>query len=145
MVDFSTKPKELTVWSFGDAITRDNFLGFLLVSYMVSRGNIAIQEKFFYFSEKKFGFFYKETIENLEKYGSFNALSEEEKYEFSENFKRVKKHHQQFEEFEFEDEIRLDFERLSETLAKTNPLSNQEYTRMSGISCIADFIAYHGK
>lgn len=145
MVDFSTKPKELIAWKFGDAITRDNFLRFLLISYMVSRGNIAIQEKFFYFSEKKFGFFYKETIENLEKHGSFDALTEAEKSEFSENFKNVKKHSQNFEEFEFEDEIRLDFERLSETLAKTNPLSNDEYTRMSGISGIADFIAYHGK
>ncbi len=111
-LDFSTQPKEIITYNFGDMITRENFINFLIMSYAVSRGNFVIQKVFFEMMQQKVGFQYEEVIKNLYKCGSFEALSQQEQDLFIQAFRSVKKHLDNFIEMEIEDEIRDEFDGL---------------------------------
>lgn len=111
-IDFSKNPENIISYNFGDAVTRDNFINFLLLSYAVSKGNFVIQRVFFLLMEEKIGFPYKDTIQNFFKNGSYEALSKEERNLFFKSFRNVKKHLQIYEEIEIEDEIKDEIDGL---------------------------------
>lgn len=111
-LDFSQQPTIISPYNFGDMVTRENFINFLIMSYAVSRGNFVIQKVFFEMMRQKIGFQYELNIENLYNSGSFQALSKEEQNTFTQAFRSVKKHLEEFIEMEIDDEIRDEFDGL---------------------------------
>ncbi len=111
-IDFGVKPTQIIPYNFGDIVTRENFIYFLIMSYAVSRGSFVIQKVFFEMMKQKVDFQYEATIESLFESGSFEALSKEEQGVFTKAFRSVKKHLEEFIEMEIEDEIRDEFDGL---------------------------------
>lgn len=112
MINFREKPEKINPYNFGDVITRENFINFLVLSYALSRGNFVIQKVFFIMMESKVSFQYKDVINNLYENGSFDALSNEEQEIFVRAFRGVAKHLEKYIEMEVMDEIRDEVEGL---------------------------------
>jgi hypothetical protein len=112
MIDFSKKPEKITPYNFGDTITRENFINFLVLSYALSRGNFVIQKVFFIMMEKNVGFQHESVVNSLYENGSFDAFSNEEQEIFVKAFRGVTKHLEKYIEMEVMDEIRDEIDGL---------------------------------
>ncbi len=101
-------------YEFGQDVNRENFVNFLILSYAVSRGNFVIQKVFFVMNEKKFGFPYKQVIQDFYKNGGYNTFTEEEQQIFQKAFRGVSAHMKIYIEMEIEDEIRDEIDGLGD-------------------------------
>ncbi len=143
IIDFTQKPEKIVPYNFGDVVTRDNFIHFLVLSYALSRGNFVIQKVFFIMMEKKIGFQYEATIENLYNNGSFESLSEEEQGIFEQAFRGVKKHLEKYIEIEISDEIRDEFDGLYDRPKNEGEIAINtalNFFHFNQINSTADFI-----
>lgn len=106
LIDFKQKPSSIEPYEFGQDVNRENFVNFLILSNAVSRGNFVIQKVFFLMNEKKFGFPYKDVIQDFYESGGYDAFTEEEQQFFQKAFRSVSVHMKIYVEMEIEDEIR---------------------------------------
>lgn len=106
LIDFNQKPTSIASYEFGQDVTRENFVNFLILSYAVSRGNFVMQKVFFVMNERKFGFPWKHVIQDFYESGGYDALTEEEQQIFQKVFRGVSAHMNKYIEMEIEDEIR---------------------------------------
>lgn len=143
-IDFKQKAEKIVEYNFGDKVTRENFINFLILSYAVSRGNFVIQRVFFLMMEEKVEFPYKATITNFYEHGSFSeALSKEEQKIFFQSFRNVAKHMEVYEEIEIEDEVRDEVDGLydrPESEGKVPLNTALGFFDFSKIESISDFM-----
>lgn len=142
---FEIEPTELKKYSPGDKITRENFCNFLMCSFGISRGHMEVQVQFMQWLKLHTGFDYVTTLNNFIAVGGWDRLSDNEKEEFINEFRKIAKHSQEYEEKKLEDDIRdemKDLEDYASQLAHINELSNKE---MKNIKTFAEFSAFARK
>src|SRR5262245_36251570 len=91
LIDFEKAPKELTEFKLGDALTRENFTSFLILTFGVSRGDVGIQKLFIEWLTQKYGFDYTKVMDTFVAKG-FTFLDSREIAEITENIARVPEH-----------------------------------------------------
>ena len=101
-VDFTKPPKTIEEYKLGDKVTRENFVGFLIQSFSISRGSPKMQLIFFMWLQEKYGLDYVTLLSDFNKNGSWDCLSEEERSIFYTEFSKVKKHRRQAADIESE-------------------------------------------
>lgn len=106
LINFKQKPTSIAPYEFGEDVTRENFVNFLILSYAVSRGNFVMQKVFFVLNKRKFGFPWKHVIQDFYESGGYDALTKEEQQIFQNAFRSVSAHMKEYAEIEIEDEIR---------------------------------------
>lgn len=84
-------------YSFGKAVTRENFISFLIMSYELSRGLPELQKIYFIWSEKMAHFDYRRNLDTFVGNGAFTALEPIEQDLFRDAFLRTEKHKHIFE------------------------------------------------
>ncbi|MDB4984591.1 MAG: hypothetical protein JWM20_770 [Patescibacteria group bacterium] len=109
---FNRTPIQVTKFQTDEIVTRENFTSFLILSFAVSMGSPEVQKVFFLWSEQRAQFSYSLSIENFVNSGGIDILFPEEVSAIKDAFLAVKKHSEEFREFEMDDEISIEIEAL---------------------------------
>jgi hypothetical protein len=113
---FKNEPEHIDEYHFGDTITRENFINFLIFSFAISRGDITVQQIFFKWVNKTNESDVENIISQFGESGSIKVLSKSEIDVFEKAFNSVRTHHKVylgFEEEDLDDEIVDGLEQIS--------------------------------
>ncbi len=95
-IDFKQDFGIVKDYKYGDKVSRENFISFLILSYELSRGQPEIQKVFFVWHEKLVQFKHWENLETFVRNGGYYALKTKEQEHFYDAFRRIEKHKQVF-------------------------------------------------
>ncbi len=144
LIYFNQKPTSIAPYEFGQDVTRENFVNFLILSYAVSRGNFVIQKVFFVMYKRKFGFPWKHVIQDFYENGGYDALTEDEQQIFKKAFRSVSAHMEEYIEIEIEDEIRDEIDGLGDRPENQGEITFNaalDFFKFEEINSIAEFNA----
>jgi|GEM_PF-2779478 len=132
--EFTVSEVDIERFSVGDRVTRNNFLGMLILSFAVSKGKPAVQTLFFKFLNKRFGFDYESTINGFVEQGGWYAFTDEERKHFMDVFRSRKKHASKFHESEYEYEIADEIQSLiKRDLFIYEDISETDFTKIDSL------------
>lgn len=140
---FTEEPEEIISYQFGDPVRRENFINFLIYSFAISRGDIAVQQVFFKWISKTSGVNVEDIIDQFGVSGSVHALSQKEVKVFEDAFYAVSKHHKVFQEHapeEVDDEILDGLAQISNPTEHLDDIMAQYYD-LDTINTLQEFNA----